>query len=151
MAFCIRWMILCGKYGILWTGFYQNRTIKRRYAKECKYEGKARTHSFGGVYCCVDAGCHYMECVCGTGTEEKPLSSSLAISGSGGSLSEGKVNINTAGVEELCRLPGIGEVLAGRIIGYRQEYGPYTDPAQLKNIKGIGDKVYEKLVPMVTW
>ncbi len=86
-----------------------------------------------------------------SGTEEKPLSSSLAISGSGGSLPEGKVNINTAGVEELCRLPGIGEVLAGRIIGYRQEYGPYTDPAQLKNIKGIGDKVYEKLVPMVTW
>ncbi len=63
----------------------------------------------------------------------------------------GKVNINTADVEELCRLPGIGEVLAGRIIGYRQEYGPYTDPAQLKNIKGIGDKVYEKLLPMVTW
>lgn len=62
-----------------------------------------------------------------------------------------KVNINTADVEELCRLPGVGEEIAGRIIGYRQEYGPYTDPAQLKNIKGIGDKVYEKLLPMVTW
>ncbi len=86
-----------------------------------------------------------------SGTEEKPPSSGSEPSGSGGSLSEGKVNINTAGVEELCRLPGIGEVLAGRIIGYRQEYGPYTDPSQLKNIKGIGDKVYEKLLPMVTW
>ena len=62
-----------------------------------------------------------------------------------------KVNINTASVEELCQLPGIGEVIAGRIIGYRQEYGPYTDPAQLKNIKGIGDKVYQELLPMVTW
>lgn len=62
-----------------------------------------------------------------------------------------KVNINTASVEELCRLPGVGEVIAGRIIGYRQEYGPYTDPAQLKNIKGIGDKVYQEFLPMVTW
>ncbi len=86
-----------------------------------------------------------------SGSQEKPPSSSLEPSDSGGSLSEDKVNINTAGVEELCRLPGIGEVLAGRIIGYRQEYGPYTDPVQLKNIKGIGDKVYEKLLPMVTW
>ena len=87
----------------------------------------------------------------GASSEQASSTAELAQTESSEESNTGKININTADAEELCRLPGIGEVLAGRIIGYRQEYGPYTDPAQLKNIKGIGDKVYEKLLPMITW
>ena len=72
----------------------------------------------------------------GVSSEQASSTAELAQTESSEESNTGKININTADAEELCRLPGIGEVLAGRIIGYRQEYGPYTDPAQPKNIKG---------------
>ena len=65
-------------------------------------------------------------------------------------LSEGKVNINTASKEELIGLNGIGEVLADRIIKYREANGGYKDVRELTNVKGIGEKLLEKLLPYVT-
>jgi len=56
-----------------------------------------------------------------------------------------KVNINTAGALELIQIKNIGPVTAGRIINYREEYGPFRDPEDIKKIKGIGDKTYEQL------
>ena len=53
---------------------------------------------------------------------------------------ENKVNINTASAEQLMKIDGIGETLALRIIAYKKVYGDFEDIAQLKNIKGIGDK-----------
>lgn len=61
-----------------------------------------------------------------------------------------RVNINTASAEELQSLPGIGPVLAGRIIEYRRQYGPFIDVEQLVEVKGIGPKVLERLRPLVT-
>lgn len=55
------------------------------------------------------------------------------------------ISINTASIEELCNLPGIGEKMALRIIEYRQSYGSFRDLEDLKNIKGIGDKKYDKI------
>ena len=52
---------------------------------------------------------------------------------------EGKLNINKATLEELCNLNGIGEVLASRIVQYREEHGPYKTIEELINIKGIGE------------
>lgn len=56
-----------------------------------------------------------------------------------------KVNINEAGMAELIKLKHIGPVTAGRIISYRKEYGPFERKEDLKNIKGIGEKTYEKI------
>jgi len=56
----------------------------------------------------------------------------------------GPVDINTAGLDELQRLTGIGPVLAQRIIDYRQEHGPFQTVEDLLEVKGIGEATLEK-------
>lgn len=73
-----------------------------------------------------------------------------AISGSASSSNTGKININTAGAAELDNLPGVGPALAARIIQYRTDNGPFTNPEDLQNVSGIGPKTYEKMASMVT-
>ncbi len=62
---------------------------------------------------------------------------------------EKKVNLNTASVQELIELPGIGEVLAVRIVAYREEHGPFQSLDALKQVSGIGDKLVEKIRDLV--
>lgn len=57
------------------------------------------------------------------------------------------VNINTCTVAELSSIDGIGDTKASAIIEYRDYIGGYTSVEQIKNIKGIGDSVYEKISP----
>lgn len=56
-----------------------------------------------------------------------------------------KVNINTATVEELSTLPGIGPTKAQCIIDYRTANGPFQSIEDIKNVRGIGDATFEKL------
>lgn len=53
---------------------------------------------------------------------------------------DGKLLLNEAPKEKLVELPGIGPVLADRIIGYREKNGPFRDVNELLQIKGIGNK-----------
>ncbi len=60
------------------------------------------------------------------------------------------VNINSASLEELETLPGIGEVLAATITQYREEHGPFTSVDQLLDVSGIGEVTLEELRDLVT-
>ncbi len=55
------------------------------------------------------------------------------------------IDINTAGIEELSELNGIGEKLAERIIEYRELNGPFIHRYDIMNVSGIGSGIYEKI------
>ena len=57
----------------------------------------------------------------------------------------GKIDINTATVDQLQLLPGIGESLSQRIIDYRKEYGDFTNIEELMNVSGIGEKKFANI------
>ena len=60
-----------------------------------------------------------------------------------------RVDINHGSVEELQRLPGIGPVLAERIIQYRREHGKFGSIRDIQNVKGIGEKRFAQLEPHI--
>jgi competence protein ComEA len=60
-----------------------------------------------------------------------------------------KINLNTATLEELDSLPGIGPVLAKRIIDYRQTFGPFQSVDDLLHVKGIGPSVLSNIRDLV--
>jgi competence protein ComEA len=62
----------------------------------------------------------------------------------------GKVNINSASVEQLSTLPGVGAKLAARIVEHRQKSGGFKSVQELMNVKGVGEKNFEKLQPYLT-
>ena len=62
----------------------------------------------------------------------------------------GKVNINTASVDELILLPGIGQTLAQRIVDYRSLIGPFRTVSDLSNVEGIGDQKLLSLLEYIT-
>jgi competence ComEA-like helix-hairpin-helix protein len=64
-------------------------------------------------------------------------------------LPQSKVYLNTATVEQLSTLPGVGEKLAGRILEYRQKAGGFKATAELLNVRGIGEKNLAKMQPYI--
>jgi len=63
---------------------------------------------------------------------------------------DGKININLASQSELTDLPGIGAVLASRIIDHRKQHGDFTKIEDIRNVSGIGEKRYEAIQDKIT-
>lgn len=63
---------------------------------------------------------------------------------------DGRLNINTATVNDLILLPGIGEVIAQRIIEYRTQNGPFNSVDELENVKGIGKTKLKQITDYIT-
>ncbi|HIR43245.1 MAG TPA: ComEA family DNA-binding protein [Candidatus Aphodovivens avicola] len=82
--------------------------------------------------------------------EEQAAQQSAAEASGGAAGVGGKVNINTASVEQLDTLPGVGESTAQKIIADREANGPFSSPEDLKRVSGIGDKKYAELADLIT-
>jgi competence protein ComEA len=60
------------------------------------------------------------------------------------------ININTAGTEDLVKLPRIGEKMAKRIIEFREKNGKFKKIQELMKVKGIGEKTFKRFEKLVT-
>ena len=81
------------------------------------------------------------------GTADRPGSSA---EGAVSSESPGLIDINSASVAELDRLPSIGETRAAEIVAYREAHGPFTSTRALLDVPGIGPGIYADVEPWVT-
>nr|WP_246405980.1 ComEA family DNA-binding protein [Modestobacter versicolor] len=75
----------------------------------------------------------------------QPAGSGAAPAGAGGGL----LDLNTAAAADLDALPGIGPVLAQRIVDHRTAQGPFTSVDQLDDVSGIGPAIFADLVDRV--
>lgn len=71
-------------------------------------------------------------------------------SASSGVAGDGTVRLNTATQAEIETLPGVGPVLAGRIIAHREQHGPFRSPEDLLSVSGIGEAKYAALRDLVS-
>lgn len=69
---------------------------------------------------------------------------------SDGTDAEDKVNINSADIDKLTSLPGIGEAKAKSILSYREEHGAFQSIEELKNVEGIKDGVFNKVKDLIS-
>ncbi|WP_409440212.1 ComEA family DNA-binding protein [Psychromonas sp. GE-S-Ul-11] len=86
--------------------------------------------------------------------EEKVSSATTSaedkVSSVSSSANSSKIDINSASVEELTSVSGIGTSIAEKIVEYREQYGDFTDLADLTNISGIGSATLAKILPYLS-
>lgn len=73
----------------------------------------------------------------------------LAVTALPAAAASGVVNVNTAEESQLTLLPRIGPSIAGRIVEFREENGPFESKEDLMLVRGIGEKTFELLEPYV--
>ncbi|MDO5400190.1 MAG: helix-hairpin-helix domain-containing protein [Eubacteriales bacterium] len=96
-----------------------------------------RSGSRGGVHLAVPAAMQTAP------AETEPLPSATQ------PLVRFPIDLNSAGLDELMALPGIGEVLARRILAYRAEQGEFSTVEELLNVEDIGKKRLEQIMELV--
>lgn len=77
----------------------------------------------------------------------------IVIPESGGEVNkntDGKVNINSADLYQLCKLDGVGEVLANNILEYRAKNGPFKSIDAIKKVDGIGEEKFKNIKSKIT-
>lgn len=84
------------------------------------------------------------ECVCPTLINDTCITE-VVTNSEGNIISTGKTSLNSATIEELTSLPGIGESKAVKIIEYRENNNGFKSIEEIKNVKGIGSSIYEKI------
>ena len=62
-----------------------------------------------------------------------------------------RIDPNTAGEEDLDRLPGVGPVVAGRIVQTRRDRGPFAEPGDLLSVPGLGPATLARITPYLEW
>ena len=69
--------------------------------------------------------------------------------GSTNTSDEARVNLNTATLEQLVELPGVGEAVGARIVAYRKANGSFRKIEEVMNVRGIGEKTFLRLRPLI--
>ncbi len=89
------------------------------------------------------------ECICPI-IDNSALFNEVITNAEGIIIDTGKVSLNSATMEELMTLPGIGESKAKLIIEYRNTNRGFKEIKEIKNVKGIGDSIYAKIKDFLT-
>lgn len=80
----------------------------------------------------------------------EPLPASAVSAGTGHPAWEGQIDINSASIEELDKLPGIGPVKAAAIVAWRELNGPFRYPEELIRVPGIGEGILGDILDLIT-
>ena len=79
-----------------------------------------------------------------------PITGEIVITEPASPSNADRININTATLEELCELPGIGKSKASDIIRYHEEHGAFLHIRDILNVSGIGESIFDKIESMIT-
>jgi competence ComEA-like helix-hairpin-helix protein len=90
-----------------------------------------------------------MDSIDSTRVQGALLAAGASIDKGENSLDSIRVEMNEANLQDWVKLPGIGEVYAQRIVSYREQINGFTALEQLLEVKGIGEKRFQKLKPMI--
>ena len=60
-------------------------------------------------------------------------------------MTKHRIDLNAATAQDLAQVPGIGPVLAKRIVAHRDEVGPFLEPSQISSVSGIGETTYRAI------
>jgi competence protein ComEA len=91
-----------------------------------------------------------LNCNTGKSLKGKTISQSEKYQESQMNNSNGLIDLNSASVSELEKLPGIGERLARRIVQHREKFGKFRRTEHVMIVKGISDKKYRKIRHLIT-